>query len=229
MLIQLNLRQMKHVNTLGILVILLSSFTLSSQVVEKTMRMSQGEQNGLEVDLTIDKKEAEKLWKNYVKPIGKLDWDRKNKEHLLFNKQISSISSDPVTIVSKFSDNGSGSIGSFWFKVNDNYLSSTDDNIREAGNLLQEFAYEAERLNIRNRISTEEKGLSSLEKDLKKLMKKNEDLHNDIEKAKKTIADKEKAIEENLKNQENKQGEIEAQKGKIKTSTEELGKVGNNN
>jgi len=190
------------------------------------MQMSDGEQAGLEVDLPIGKKEAEKLWKEYVKPLGKVDWDRKNKEHVLFQKNISSISSDPVTIVAKFNDFGKETKGFFWFKVNDKYLSSDDDDIREAGNLLQDFAYEADRQQIRSQITMEEKGLTSLEKELKKLMKKNEDYHKDIEKAKKTIAEKEKAIEENLRFQEEKQAEIEAQKGKIQTTTEDLGKVG---
>jgi len=190
------------------------------------MQMSDGEQAGLEVDLPIGKKEAEKLWKEYVKPLGKVDWDRKNKEHVLFQKNISSISSDPVTIVAKFNDFGKETKGFFWFKINDKYLSSDDDDIREAGNLLQDFAYEADRQQIRSQITMEEKGLTSLEKELKKLMKKNEDYHKDIEKAKKTIAEKEKAIEENLRFQEEKQAEIEAQKGKIQTTTEDLGKVG---
>ncbi len=217
---------MKLTTTLAISILLLFSFSLSSQVVGKTMQMSDGEQAGLEVDLPIGKKEAEKLWKEYVKPLGKVDWDRKNKEHVLFQKNISSISSDPVTIVAKFNDFGKETKGFFWFKINDKYLSSDDDDIREAGNLLQDFAYEADRQQIRSQITMEEKGLTSLEKELKKLMKKNEDYHKDIEKAKKTIAEKEKAIEENLRFQEEKQAEIEAQKGKIQTTTEDLGKVG---
>jgi len=193
------------------------------------MQMSEGEQAGLEVDLPINKKEAEKLWKDYVKPIGKLDWDRKNKEHILFNKNMSSISSDPVTVVAKFNDYGNETKGSFWFKVNNEYLSSDDDNFREAGNMLQDFAYEAERQYIKGQIELEEKGLSSFEKEYKKLLKKNEGYHKDIEKAKKTIADKEKEIEENLRLQEEMQAKIEAQKGKIQSTTEDLGKVGKSN
>jgi len=220
---------MKYTITLTITLILLFSFTLSSQVAEKTMQMSEGEQAGLEVDLPINKKEAEKLWKDYVKPIGKLDWDRKNKEHILFNKNMSSISSDPVTVVAKFNDYGNETKGSFWFKVNNEYLSSDDDNFREAGNMLQDFAYEAERQYIKGQIELEEKGLSSFEKEYKKLQKKNEGYHKDIEKAKKTIADKEKEIEENLRLQEEMQAKIEAQKGKIQSTTEDLGKVGKSN
>ena len=113
--------------------------------------------------------------------------------------------------------------------MNNEFLSSSDENIRGAGEFLQDFAYEAERQNIKGQIVFEEKGLSTMEKDLKKLTKQNENLHKDIEKAKETIAQKEKEIEENLKKQEEKQAEIEAQKGKIQSTTEELGRVGKDN
>jgi len=217
---------MKYTTTLLLGLLVLVSSLLSAQVVEKSMQMSAGEQNGLQVDLPINKKAAEKLWKDYVKPHGKVDWDRKNKEHLLFDKTISSISSEPVTIVAKFNDYGSETKGSFWFKSGGEWIDASDSTIKSAGQFLQEFAYEAERVRMKDQIKDEEDGLSSLEKDLKKLMKKNDDLHKDIEKAKETIAKKEKEIEENLKLQEDKKAEIEAQKTQIKTSTETLGSVG---
>lgn len=199
---------------------------LHAQVAEMTMQMSAGEQSGLEVDLPIDKKSAEKLWKSYVKPFGKIDWDRKNKEHVLFDKRISSISSDAVTIIAKFNTYGKETKGSFWFKSGGEWIDTNNEAIQGAGQFLQEFAYEAERERIKGQIGDEEKGLSSLEKELNKLIKKNEGFHKDIEKAKEAIAKKEKEIEENLKEQEEKKAEIEAQKSKIAGTTESLGKVG---
>jgi len=217
---------MKLINLLALIITLLFTSQLSSQVAEKTMQMSDGEQSGLEVDLPIKKKAAEKIWKEYVKPYGKVDWDRKNKEHVLFDKTVSSISSSPVTIIAKFNDYGKETKGAFWFKSGDSWLATTDEEMREAGKFLQEFIYETERHRIREQIKGEEKSLGSLEKDFKKLTKKNENLHKDIEKAKETIAKKEKEIEQNLKDQETKKAEIESQKEKITTTTESLGKVG---
>jgi len=217
---------MKYVYALLLTAMCFVTSTVSAQVAEKTMQMSAGEQSGLEVDLPIDKKQAEKLWKEYVKPYGKVDWDRKNKEHVLFDQRISSISSDPVTIVAKFNNYGKETKGAFWFKSGDEWLAADDSAIRGAGEFLQEYAYEAERHRIKGQIKTEEKGLGSMEKDLRKLVKKNDNLHKDIKKAKELIAKKEKEIEENLKAQEEKKEEIEGQKGKIQGTTESLGKVG---
>lgn len=201
---------------------------LSAQVVEKSMEMSDGEHSGLEVELLVDKKNAEKIWKDYAKPYGKVDWDRKNKEHILFNAKVSHISSDPITIVTRFNQYKDITKGFFWFKSGDKYISSTDDDgvVRSAGEFLQEYAYEVERYSIKEQIKGEDKSLSKLDKELNKLVKKNESLHKDIEKAKETIAKKEKEIEQNLKDQEAKKVDIEKQKETIQQTTLKLTSVG---
>ncbi len=201
---------------------------ISAQIVEKTTEMSDGEHSGLEVELPVDKKSAEKIWKNYAKTYGKVDWDRKNKEHILFNAKVSSISSDPITIVTRFNQYNDITKGFFWFKSGDNYITSTNDGdvLRSAGEFLQEYAYEAERHSIREQIKGEDKDLSKLDKELNKLVKKNENLHKDIEKAKETIAKKEKEIEQNLKDQEAKKADIEKQKETIQQTTLKLTSVG---
>lgn len=203
--------------------------TVTAQVVETEMPMSDGIQSALEVDLKGDAKQSEKLFKKYVKKIGKLDWDRKNKEHVLFNVTISDIDREyPVTIFTKFSTAKDITKGTFWFKMDSDYLNSKDDaeELKGAGKWIQEYAYEVERNYISDRIKDEEKNLSGLDKDLRKLTKKNENLHKDIEKAKDQIAKAEKEIEENLKNQENKNKEIESQKEKVDAVKEELKNVG---
>lgn len=201
---------------------------MSAQVVEKSMDMSDGEQSGLEVELPVDRKNAEKIWKSYVKPYGKVDWDRKNKEHVLFNVRVSSITSDQVTIVARFNQYKDITKGSFWIKSGDKYLTSSEDSddLRSAGEFLQEYAYETERHSIREQIKGEDKSLSKLDKDLGKLVKKNDNLHKDIEKAKETIAKKEKEIEQNLKDQEAKKMAIEKQKETIQKTTLKLTSVG---
>lgn len=210
--------------------ILLCPAIFLAQVVEKSMDMSDGEQSGLEVDLPVDRKQAEKIWKEYVKPYGKVDWDRKNKEHILFDVRVNSISSDPITIVTRFNQYKDVTKGSFWIKSGDGYITSSDDGgaLRSAGEFLQEYAYETERYHIREQIKVEDKGLSDLDKDLGKLVKKNERLHRDIEKAKETIAKKEKEIEQNLKDQEAKKQAIEKQKETIQQTTLKLTSVGKN-
>jgi len=213
-----------------LLFVLLSActFMLTGQVVEKSMTMSSGEQQGLEVDLKGDSKTSEKLWKEYVKPYGKTDWDRKNKEHVLFNVHIPAISSKAVTLVGRFYQYQDMTKGSFWIKDDSGFLSSEQngDAIRGAGEFLQDYANEVERHAIREDIKKQEKDLGRSEKDLEKLMKKNKDYHKAIEKAKAEIAKKEGEIENNLEEQKSKKGEIEKKKNKIQETTIALSKVG---
>lgn len=214
-----------------ILLLLVTTFGLFGQVVEKEMNMSAGEHPGLEVDLPVDSKAADKIWKDYVKPYGKTDWDRKNKELVLFNVHISSITSDALTIVARFNEYGDNTKGFFWFKTDNGFLNSETNGkaLRGAGEFLQEFAYETERHSIREVLEDEDKDLRNLEKDLDKLKKKNQNLHKDIEKAKEEIAKKEREIEENLRAQADKDKEIEKQKEKIQETTIKLTNVGKSN
>ncbi|MFT4566551.1 MAG: hypothetical protein ACI9FN_001512 [Saprospiraceae bacterium] len=202
---------------------------LSAQIVETEMRMSDGIQSALEVDLKGDAKQAEKSWKKFVKKIGKLDWDRKNKEHLLFNVVVTDIDKEyPVSIYSKFSSSKDITKGTFWIKMESDYLNSTDDaeELRAAGKWIQEYAYEVEREYIAKKLKDEEKTLGSLDKELLKLIKTNENLHKDIENAKEAITKAEKEIKENLKDQETKNKEVESQKEKLGAVKKNLGNVG---
>ena len=79
---------------------------------------------------------------------------------------------------------------------------------------------------VAEEVKMEEKNLSNLEKDLKKLKEKNEDLHKDIEKAKLKIAEAEKNIEKNLVDQDNKGKEISTQKDVLGKVTEKLNNIG---
>ena len=209
--------------------LLFLTLQLSGQIVEKSMNMSAGEQNGLEVDLSVDSKSAEKLWKEYVKPYGKVDWDRKNKEHVLFDTRIPSISSESLTVVTRFNQMGNKAKASFWIKLGEAYISSEEnsDEVRAAGAFLQEFGYETERARIKEELKNQEKALEKLQKDLGKLEKKNGNLHKDIEKAKQEIAKKENEIDENEREQERKKKDIGGQKDKIKKTTIKLTQVGN--
>ena len=210
---------------------ILAPIVLSAQVIEKVLPMSAGDKSALEVDLKVDSKTAEKIWKDYVKPYGKVDWDRRNKEHVLFNKRISSISTDEISIINKFNNYGNQTKGAFWIKKGDDYITSADNPeiLRQAAEFLREYAFETERHAIRQEINDQEGDLKSLDKDLEKLQKEKENLLKDIEEAKQEIAKKEKEIVENTEKQEDKQKEIESQKEKIKETTLKLTSVGKNN
>ena len=214
--------------SISLILFLLLACLGTAQIVENKVSMSAGEQNALEVDLRGDLKSAEKIWKEKVKTYGKVDWDRKNKEHVLFNTIVPSISSDNLTVVARFEEKSKAVKGTFWVKQDGSFLSSENDGetIRNLGEFLLSYSYDVERSAIRKQIESEEKGLDRLEKDLKKLEKKNSNLHKDIEKAKAEIAKKEKEIEMNLQEQAAKKNDIDLQKEKISETTEELTNVG---
>jgi hypothetical protein len=200
-----------------------------AQVVESEMRMSEGVQSALEVDLKGDAKEAEKIWKKYAKEYGKVDWDRKNKEHILFNVVVPDIDKEfPVTVVTTFEKDGDDTKGTFWFKMDGEYISSSNhgDELKGAGKWIQHYAFEVEKKYREEEIKDQEKMLKDFDKDLKKLVKQNEKFHKDIEKAKEVILKSETGIEQNLIDQEAKNKELELQREKIEMLKQELKKVG---
>ena len=69
---------------------------------------------------------------------------------------------------------------------------------------MRDYFIEVRKKVVAEELKVEEKNLSNLEKDLKKLKEKNDDYHKDIEKAKQKIAEAEKNIEKNTLDQENK-------------------------
>lgn len=199
----------------------------TGQIVEKEMDMSAGEHPGLQVELDVEKKDAEKIWKDYVKPYGKVDWDRKNKEHVLFASNIDKISDDQMSVVTRFTQLGDKSKASFWFKSNGAYLNSSDneDTFAKAGSFLQEYVYESMRFLVREEIKNEEKTFKKMEKDLKKLRKKNDKLNKELEKAKIEIPKKEHEIEKNLQEQEEQRDRLDEENVDHKKVEKELKKL----
>lgn len=218
---------MKHLTFLVLLLFL--GHGIFAQVVETEMRMSDGVNSALEVDLKGNAKDAEKIWKKYAKKYGKLEWDRKNKEHVLFNVVVEDIDEEyPVTVVSTFTNVGDESKGTFWIKMDGEYVNSADKSkeIQGAGKWIQAYAYEVESKFREEEIKDEEGVLKGFDKDLKKLTKQNENFHKDIAKAKEAIAKAEAGIEQNLTDQASKNEEIENQKSKIEALKEALKNVG---
>ena len=206
---------------------LLSVASIDAQVAETEAPMSDGTQAALIVEYNVDAKKAEKMWKSYVKKIGKIDWDRKNREHMLFNKVVPDIDKEyPVTIITKFEDNKA----TFWFKMDDEYLNSDNDQeeLKGAGRFLQQYAYQVERQSVGDLLENEEDDLKDFEKNLKKLVKKKDKLDKEIQKAKDKIAKAESEIEQNLQDQEDTSKAIAEQKEKVSTTSKKLSEIGKN-
>ncbi len=218
-------------NTILTLSLLLTmTLTLMAQIGEKEIRMSEGINNAMTVELTgANKKLAEKEWKDFSKKLGKLERDKKNDEYFILDAIVPSI--DPeyaVNIYTKFDEYDNTTRAYFWFKMDEHFLNSEDDakEVEGAEVFLTDYAIEVEKEVILDELKDEEDELKDLEKDLSKLEKQNKNLHKDIEKARETIRKAEEAIEKNEREQEDKKDEINAQKEIVKSVSDKMNKVG---
>ena len=205
-----------------------SSFSIEAQMTEKNISQLDGEYSGTEIDLKVDYKQAEKIWKDYIKPYGKISYDKKTKSHVHSSIIISSISRDKISLQTKFIKYDSGSKASIIALKGEEAISSeTDkDEYKNLQFFLQEYINETDRVYIKDIIKEQEKELDKIEKDLKKLVKQNKNLHEDIENARALILKKEQEIESNLGNQDNNHKLGENQKKLIRQSNQKLSKVG---
>ena len=175
-----------------------------------------------------DKKIVENVVENTIKQYGKVKRNRKAKEWNCESCNISRISSSPLSVYYKV-DEGKNLVTTYlFFDDGQKFLSSYNDKdaAESIEDLCMEIYYEVHREMLRKEIEDMEKDLGGFEKDLSKLIKKNENLHQDIEDYKEKILKAEKDIEQNLNDQEDKRIEIEQQKILIEKITEKLNQVG---
>ncbi|MBC7885002.1 MAG: hypothetical protein H7X99_05970 [Saprospiraceae bacterium] len=220
-------------STIMLLTILVSSFLniMTAQVAtERRVSMSLGPQNAYFIDIPgADKKMAQKTFEEFVKEYGKLKENGKAREHFLTATKIHIINgTSPVDLYAKFEEGKDMATAYVWVDLGGAFVNSVDNPSQSAA--LKQFLYDyfisVRKKVVAEELKVEEKRLSSLEKDLKKLMNKNEDYHNDIEKAKQKIADAEKNIDKNVVDQDNKVKEIESQKTAVEKVVQKLNDLG---
>jgi len=212
-----------------LLCFLILSICGNAQVKEGSYDLSLGEQYGYMMDHhKADKKVVEDVVEETIKQYGKVKRNRKAKEWYCEECNISMVSNDPVTVYYKVEE-GRDLVTTYLF-VDDGtkFLSSYNDQeaARQIEKINMEIYYEVEREMLRKEIEDLEDKLGDYDKDLTKLIKKNEDLHEDIEDYKEKIRQAEKDIEQNLQDQEDKRIEIEMQKKVINKVTDKLNQVG---
>ena len=209
------------------LVVILSFFYASeAQVSEMTKTMSLGTQNALITSIPdADGKLIEKLWKDYIGEFGKVKKNRKSKEYYSDNIKISSISGAGTLDV--YATTQDGQLITY-FDMGNGFLSEeTHGEAYAAATIfLTEFGHDVKRHMISEEIEDQEKELKSLDRELERLLSKNEGYHKDIERAKEKIAQAEANIEQNLIDQENKRLEIHSQNESIDETRERLENVG---
>jgi uncharacterized membrane protein YukC len=206
----------------------LSFGTANAQVANERKTMSEGVFEALVLQVPdLDEKSTANVWEAFLKDAysTKAKYDRKIKEYVATEASIAGIGKgDKINIHAVIEARGTGSQVSVWFNLgNGKYLGAIDgDRYLEAEKLMLRFETETKKEKVRQDIAAQEKVLSDMNKDLKKLESEKTNLERDIEKAKQAIAEAEKAIETNASNQAAKNEEIKQQAAVIETTKQKL-------
>ena len=215
-----------------LLTAILSLFVITAftQVIEKDLSMSEGVQNALTLELNgADKKKAEKKWRDYAKEFGKIERNKKSNEYVISDAVIPAVDTEyPITVFTKFDEYDDLTRAYFWFKMDERFLNSIDDENEVNGIdvFLERYAVEVEKEVVKEELKEQEKQLKKLQRELSKLEKKEKNLKDDIEDAKKKIADSERELEQNVVYQKDMRAAIEEQEAKVKMVSDKMNKVG---
>ena len=188
-----------------------------SLVREGERTMSQGSKNALTIDLPkTTAKFAEKLWKDYAKQFkGDTKKEKKTEEWITDNAMIAGIGgANTVDMYAKFTESNDVTTLGLWIDLGGAYVGSKEfkEKYAEAEKILAEFAALVQKEQTKVQLEDQTDALKKIEKQLTKLEKDNQGLHEDIENWKKKILKAEDDIKTNLKNQEDTKQKIENQK-----------------
>jgi translation initiation factor 2B subunit (eIF-2B alpha/beta/delta family) len=213
--------------------LLFTGSVLNGQVLEQKRRMSLGEQNALVLEIkNVDIKTVESVWKDFFGNFGRSKKNRKTDEFYITDAQIPALGiSRTVDLYAQISGSDNNVTVVHWFDMRGGFLSAAEyaQQYPAAVKLVQDFNLEVKRTVLEADLKEQEKLLSRLESDMKKLMRDNESLHKIIEQATERIAKAELDIEQNLKDQESKKSEIETQRNTVKEVQQKVDKVGKSN
>ncbi len=203
-----------------LLVFLVNVTLVNAQITEDVKSMNLGVKNALILELPDTKtKFVSKLWKKHVKDYKSKAKKVKKADELLAKEcQIPDIGgSKKVDLYTRFSSNGDNVYMTMWVDLGDSFLSSADNPERytEAEKFLMRFALEVTKEKIKIEIEKEEDTLKDFEKDLKKLVRANENYHRDIEQAKEKIKKAEANIAQNELDQKDTKVQIDDQTDKV--------------
>lgn len=213
---------------------LLGTFTIvSAQTInEETKSMSLGKQVGYQVDIDgADEDLTEDVWKDFIKDFGKTKRNKKAREYYSVGAKVPLINgANELDLYIRFDERVNMTSVMLWVDLGESFVNSNEypKEAQGAQEFLMNFYLAVKKKAIEEEMKEQEKIFSNMEKDLRKLEKKNTDYHQDIEKAKEKIEKAEKNIEQNLKEQEDQRITIEQQRKVIEEIIERLNNLGRN-
>jgi molecular chaperone DnaK (HSP70) len=194
--------------------------------------MSMGSHPGFYIDLEdAERKNVEKLWKNYLKEYSKKV--KKNKKEFYTEEGRIPIvnGSAELTLHSQLEEGRNLTTLYTWVDLGGGVFMNEEDHPTQVEGFIkfmEDFYFVVKKDVIKRELEEEEKALEKLDKELKKLMDKNEDFHKEILKAQEKIRKAEEEIEQNLNEQNDKQVQIEKQKKLIEKIIDKFNSVGKN-
>lgn len=176
-----------------ILVLFLISFIHQSgqaqdslQITESVELMSQGKQNGFHIMIPKNSvKDAEKLWKKFMKDETKTSMKSEYNEMVLRDATLKSMGNGAINVYTAFKDEDGRTRLSGYFSGTDSvFISSAKQESMtiSAKLLLRNFAIYAYKDGVSNFLKDENKKLDEMEKDLKGLEKNISSAENQIKK-----------------------------------------------
>ena len=196
-----------------------TTFAQGIEISEAARSMNSGTYNSFLFELPdVTKKEAEADWKKFMSDFkAKTKYDRKTELWFADDAKMPRLSDNTIDVYASIIEDSNPKKGTtiiVWFDLGGAFVSSASSTEQGdyALDILSDYGMLTSKHHAEAIVKAEEKILSKLEGDLKKLRKDNDAYHKAIEKAKDTIAKMEKNIEINEQDQKTKEKEIDGQK-----------------
>ncbi|MCO6479295.1 MAG: hypothetical protein J5I94_21850 [Phaeodactylibacter sp.] len=195
--------------------------SIQAQISEKTVKMSQGANNALVLEIpNADARLVADVWKNYMKDFydAKPKWDRKAREWICDDAEITAIGrGNTIDIYANVEEKGNSALAYVWFDLGGAYLSSREhpERFAEAEKAMMRFALEVAQEKTRQELEAEKDAMKKLEREMARLKSLNERYHKEIERAEEAIRKAKEDIVENDKLQEQMLQQIAEQENVI--------------
>jgi len=167
---------------------------------------------------------ARDTWKNYMNQHkSKVMRIKGSRVNLSKNVAITGLGGD-IDVKSLFEQSGDDTQMKLWFVKDKKYITPQSDPAayNSIDRFIDQYFTTLDDAHVKLEIKSEEKKLDDLDKQLNRLRKDNEKLHNDITRAEQTIKESRIKIEENLRDQDQLNAKIQAQRDVIQQTKKKL-------
>lgn len=153
---------------------LLGAQESSLSIFEGSRTMSQGTENAFTITLPgVSHKMVRKVWKDYVRSHFRsgLKYQRKEREYWAEQARVRNLTNFPINLYAVIDDIGSQVQFTLWVDMRGAYVESQRDPkmAEEVAFILRDFAVYVERARIEERLEEEQKQLTRLERDMRRL------------------------------------------------------------